>query len=288
MKKIFNYIVPIFNKEDILPQTLEGIENCAGKDSRIVMIVDGCTDNSEGIVDEFMKNSSHQTEKILMPNVHMLLSVNAGLKTVKKGFSIIMQDDIILQDIDTEKKLIEQYKKMNNKLGVISFRYGADLEGTSLKTTIASNRSVQWGNRSIVEKITSNFDRMIQTVNMIQSSDDNASYPIGENEVFHQRMCAINGPNIVPWELLSKIGLLDEQIAPYGYDDPDYCLRSLKAGFVNGLFPIKYTSEEGWSGSSRSEEFKQNAKRIITKSRIYVWEKHKNFIKEYNKIKNNG
>jgi len=109
---------------------------------------------------------------------------------------------------------------------------------------------------------------MIETINMIQSPDDNASYPIAENGTFHQRMCAINGPNVVPWALLSKIGLLDEGIAPYGYDDPDYSLRSLKAGFINGLFPIKYISEEGWSGSSRSEEFKQNAQRIITKSRI--------------------
>jgi len=39
-----------------------------------------------------------------MPNVHMLLSVNAGLKTVKGGFSVIMQDDIVLKDTDTEKK----------------------------------------------------------------------------------------------------------------------------------------------------------------------------------------
>lgn len=277
MKNIFNYIVPIFNKEDILPQTLEGIENCAGTDSKIIMIVDGCTDRSEAIVDEFMKNSAHKTEKILMPNVHMLLSVNAGLKTVKGGFSVIMQDDIVLKDTDTEKKVIDLYQKKKEKLGVISFRYGADLKGTSFKSTISINRNVKW-----------NFNQMIETINMIQSPDDNASYPIAENGTFHQRMCAINGPNVVPWALLSKIGLLDEGIAPYGYDDPDYSLRSLKAGFINGLFPIKYISEEGWSGSSRSEEFKQNAQRIITKSRIYVWQKHKRFIKEYNKMMNNG
>lgn len=81
---------------------------------------------------------------------------------------------------------------------------------------------------------------------------------------------------------------LDELNVSYGYDDPDYSLRSLNAGFINGLFPIKYTSEEGWSGSSRSEEFKQNAQRIITKSRIYVWQKHRKVINDYNKMKNNG
>ena len=81
-------------------------------------------------------------------------------------------------------------------------------------------------------------------------------------------MCAINGPNIIPWEVLSSISFLDERIAPYGYDDPDYSLRSLKAGFINGLFPIKYTSKPEWSGSVRSKEFKMKASSIIIKSRF--------------------
>lgn len=285
MENTFNYIVPIFNKEDILPMTLEGIENVAGSKSRIVLIVDGCTDRSEAIVDEFMRNSSHETTKILMPNVHMLLSVNAGLKTVKKGFSIIMQDDIVLQDFDTENKLLEQYSKMNGELGVISFRYGADLKGTSLLDTIGINSSLKYKYNNFGDKFKSYFNKMIETVNVIQSPDDHASYQVGEREEFYERMCAINGPNVIPFQLLSKIGLLDENIAPYGYDDPDYSLRSLKAGFKNGLFALKYQSDEGWSGSSRSEEFKRNANRIITKSRIYVWEKHKEFIKNYQKYK---
>jgi glycosyltransferase involved in cell wall biosynthesis len=286
MENTFNYIVPIFNKEDVLPKTLEGIENCAGPNSKIVLVVDGCTDRSESIVDEFIKNSSHETTKILMPNVHMLLSVNAGLKTVKKGYSIIMQDDIILKDIDTEKKLIEQYKIMDGKLGIVSFRYGADLKGTSFLNTMGINSTVDWNHSSIKNKIQSYFNRMVETVNIIQSPDDHASYEIGERERFYKRMCAINGPNVIPFKLLSCIGLLDENIAPYGYDDPDYSIRSLKAGFINGLYSLKYQSDEGWSGSSRSEEFKKNANRIITKSRIYVWQKHKEFLKKYNEKQN--
>lgn len=286
MENTFNYILPIFNKEDILPKTLEGIEKVAGSKSRIILVVDGCTDRSESIVDEYMRNSSHETMKILMPNVHMLLSVNSGLKTVKKGYSIIMQDDIILQDLDTERKLIEQYEKMAGKLGVLSFRYGADLKGTSLLNTIGINRSIKWKHSNLSEKVLSYFNRMVETVDVLQSPDDHANYQVVEREKFYERMCAINGPNIIPFHLLSKVGLLDENIAPYGYDDPDYSLRSLKAGFTNGLFALKYQSDEGWSGSSRSEEFKQNANRIITKSRIYVWQKHEKFIKNYQKYRN--
>tara|TARA_B110000908_G_C10219145_1_gene434359 strand:- start:608 stop:1444 length:837 start_codon:yes stop_codon:yes gene_type:complete len=265
MKNKFNYIVPIFNKEDILSQTLEGIENCAGIESRIVMIVDGCTDNSEGIVDEFMKNSSHQVEKILMPNVHMLLSVNAGLKTVKKGFSIIMQDDIILRDIDTEKKLIEQYKKMNNKLGVTSFRYGSNIGLTSLFDRLKQKT----------------LNRMIKEIDVIKGPDDYADIPKGEYGKFYPRMSAINGPNCIPWEVLSRIGILDEKLAPYGYDDPEYCLRALKAGFINGLFPVNYESEEDWGGTRRSKSFNREAAKIHKRNKIHIYKKHHSFIKQY-------
>ena len=277
MSHTFNYIVPIFNKEDVLPLTLEGIENCSTSDSKIILVVDGCTDRSEQIVDEFIKNSSRRVEKILMPNVHMLLSVNAGLEKVESGFTIIMQDDIVLKDVDTERKISTLYKEKGDNLGVISFRYGADLKPSSLYNTVRINQSFSMSDSGLINNINELFQTMIEVTNMIQSPDDNANYEKGEYGQFYQRMCAINGPNVIPYNLLSKIGKLDTNIAPYGYDDPEYCLRSLKAGFINGLFPIKYLSEEGWSGSSRSEEFKKSANKIITKSRIYVWQKHKDY-----------
>lgn len=266
---MFNYIVPIFNKEDVLPETLEGIEKCSSLESKIILIVDGCTDRSEAIVDEFVKNSSRRVEKILMPNVHMLLSVNAGLKKVTSGFSIIMQDDIILKDIDTEKKLIEQYEKMNGKLGVISFRYGSNIGITSCFERL--------------RKMT--LRGMIEEIDIIKGADDYANYPEGNYGNFYPRMSAINGPNCIPWSLLSQNGLLDKNLAPYGFDDPEYCIRSLKLGYINGLFPIKYQSEIEWGGTRRSKKFIDEVARIHKRNRIYIYEKHSSFLIDY--LKNN-
>jgi len=284
MKERFNYILPIFNKEDVLPQTLEGIERCASGDDRVFCIVDGCTDKSEDIVDSYIKNSSFMVEKILMPNVHMLLSVNEGLKRVKTGFSVIMQDDIIIDDSDMKLKVVSLYKREKGKLGIISFRYGADLRETNFKSSIISNLRYNYKSRKLITapRIPPSH-RMIEVYDVLKSKDDYAKYKEVEYETFHKKMCAINGPNIVGWNVLSSIGLLDENIAPYGYDDPDYSIRSLKAGFINGLFPVKYTSKPEWSGSVRSEEFKMKAGAIINKSRFYVWNKHKDFIRNYSK-----
>ena len=142
MKERFNYILPIFNKEDVIPQTLEGIERCASGDDRVFCIVDGCTDKSEDIVDSYIKNSSFMVEKILMPNVHMLLSVNEGLKLVKKGFSVIMQDDIVLEDAQMEDKVVNLYELMKGKLGVISFRYGSNIGIEKFSTRIKSFKNL--------------------------------------------------------------------------------------------------------------------------------------------------
>lgn len=265
MNKKFNYILPVFNKEDILPQTLEGIENCAGEDSKIIMIVDGCTDDSERIVDEFSKNSSHKTVKILMPNVHMLLSVNKGLSLVNSGFSVIMQDDIILQERDFEKKVLELYADKNKKIGVSSLRMASNLNVATLKEQVLF-RSVS---------------KMLAEVDIIKGPSDYSFRPQGEFENFYPRMSAINGPNIIPWSLLADIGVFDPKLAPYGFDDPEYCLRALKRGYVNGLFPLRYKSEMEWGGTRRSKEYLKQVAKVHMRNRIYIWKQHGEFIKDY-------
>lgn len=265
MNTYFNYIVPIFNKEDILPLTLEGIEKCSSHENRIILVVDGCTDKSEQIVDEFIKNSSYRTEKITMPNVHMLLSVNAGLSKVNGGFSIVMQDDIILQDEKMEDKILDLYSKIQS-LGVISFRYGSDIKRTGFMQTLKSTWSAT---------------PMIEEYNFIKGSSDYANYSQGEDNVFYPRMSAINGPNCIPWTLLSKLKAFDANLAPYGFDDPEFCIRALKLGYVNGLFPIVYKSDEDWGGTRRSKSFIKEANRIHIRNRRYIWKKHKEFLESY-------
>lgn len=265
---IFNYIIPIFNKEDVLPSTLEGVEKCAGSESVIIMVVDGCTDNSESIVNGFIKNSSHRCLKIIMPNVHMLRSVNAGMREVHDGHLVIMQDDIVLECADIEKQIEELYELYNNKIGVISLRYGSDISFTSFAESL---RSRTW-------------HRMIKETNFIKGPDDHANFQVGEYGKFYEKMNAINGPNIISNHLFRKIGFFDENLAPFGYDDPEYCLRSLKAGFLNGLFPLKYRSDPDWGGTRRSESFEKIRRAIHKRNRIYIYKKHREFLRHQTHI----
>jgi glycosyltransferase involved in cell wall biosynthesis len=267
---MFNYILPVFNKQDVLPLTLAGIDRCASINAKIYIIIDGCTDRSEEIVDEFISRTGRNVIKLHMPNVHMLRSVNAAFKLVESGYTIISQDDIIIEDELLEQKIEALYAKMGPRLGVVSLRLGANVAPTSIL-------------RRIKQKT---FRGMISEYGYIRSNDDHYNCEnTADYGQFYCRATAINGPNVVPWALREKIGILDEELAPYGFDDPEYCLRAMKAGFINGVFPIKYRSDVEWGGTRRSKDFMRQVARIHRRNRIRIWQKHGTFIDSINSLK---
>ena len=262
MTQLFNYIIPIFNKEDVLPHTLQGIDRCASREACIYTIIDGCTDKSEQVVDEFIARTRRNVVKIHMPNVHMLRSVNAALSRVQKGFTVVTQDDIILEDPDMEAKICQLYERMGERLGVISMRLAANVAPTSLKGRLQMRT----------------LRPMITEVDFIKNRNDSQPYITATDESFYPRMGAINGPNVIPWSVRRAIGIFDETLAPYGYDDPEYGLRAMKCGFINGLFPLRYRSDEEWGGTRRNKKFAVQARRIHCRNRQYIWCKHKEYI----------
>lgn len=263
MKPLFNYIVPVFNKQDILPMTLNGLDKCASHESRILIVIDGCTDNSERIVDEFKARTNRNIEKIYMPDVHMLRSVNAALKVVTSGYSVVMQDDIVLKEPNFEEKITNLYEKMGSRLGVVSLRLASNVRSNTLLNRLRMR----------------NIDPMIEEFDFIIKSGEPQNFLLGNNESFYPRMSAINGPNIIPWDVRQKVGIFDEMLAPYGYDDPDYCLRAMKLGYVNGLFPLNFRSDIDWGGTRRSKAYLKQVKNIHARNRLYLWKKHGDYIK---------
>jgi GT2 family glycosyltransferase len=265
MTKTFNYIVPIYNKEDVLAETLAGIRAVCSQDACIYTVLDGCTDGSEAIVDAFRQQSKLDVRKLFMPNVHMLLSVNAALGKIREGFTIVMQDDIVLREPELEKKVLDLYEQMGPRLGVVSFRLGINVRRTPFKTQIVQRQ----------------IKPMIEECDCLQGPDDHqVRFPVASYGHFYPRMVAINGPNCIPETVLRSVGLLDERLAPYGYDDPDYCLRAMQAGFHNGLYPLRYQSDLAWGGTRRNPEFVKRSFRILRRNRAYLWQKHGRFIRK--------
>ena len=109
----FNYIITIHNKENLIEKVLKSVISCCRENSYIYPVLDGCTDNTESIINSIIAdNRQIPIKKIYTPDVHEILSINAALKVAsqdEKGCNIILQDDVILEDQELEKKVFTIY-----------------------------------------------------------------------------------------------------------------------------------------------------------------------------------
>src|SRR4051812_23970551 len=106
----FNYIVTIHNKEDLIEKVVTGILICAGGNSHIYLVLDGCTDGTERVVDQLIEDTvGLPITKLRAPDVHEILSLNIALRQVPQsgeGYNILVQDDVIIADRNFEAKVV--------------------------------------------------------------------------------------------------------------------------------------------------------------------------------------
>lgn len=228
----FNYIITIHNKEKLIEQVIMAVLMCCRDNSFIYPVLDGCTDNTERIIDSIIERYQNvPIKKVYANNVHELLSINTALRAANhdgEGYNIILQDDVILADYLLEKKVIDLYKWAGNNLGYVSFRMGANL------TEDASNTSNITPLKDYLENA---YGHGYPEATMILPGQ------------FAYRDLPIKSPVCISFKLIREVGLLEEKLAPYGYDDLDYAIRCYQKNFNNGVFPIKFISEIEWGGT---------------------------------------
>lgn len=228
----FNYIITIHNKEHLIAKVLNCVLMCCRDNSHVYLVLDGCIDNTEKIVDGIINEFAHiAITKVITSDVHEILSINAGLRVANqegKGFNIILQDDVLLLDTDLEDKVKRLYNWAGHKLGYVSFRMGANFKIDAYKT-----------------------DEPTPIINLIENACGNGlleaeMLPLG---CFAYRTVAIKSPVCIPFEIVRSIGLLEEGLAPYSHDDIEYSIRLVKAGYRNGVFAIRFCSDVKWGGT---------------------------------------
>jgi glycosyltransferase involved in cell wall biosynthesis len=261
----FTYIITIYNKEDLIEQVLAGVAACAGPDARIVAVLDGCTDGSEAITRRFAAYSGIETRIVLAPDVHEIKSINLGLREAKPGYCVLVQDDVILQEPKLESLVHELCETHKRRLGYLSFRLAADVRPTSLLRRI--RLSARAGRLGFLPKIEEhNYLGGPQEIMNVRR----VSY--GE---FHHRMVGIKSPVCLTPELRASEPLLDEDFAPYCYDDVDLSIRALKRGLKNGLFTLKFQSDIDWGGTRHDPQFGARwGANIRLRNRHLIWRKH--------------
>ena len=247
----FNYIITIHNKEDLIEEVLKCVLMCCRDNSHVYPVLDGCTDSTEKIVDGIInKFSGVPITKVYTPDVHELLSINAGLKAAcqeSEGYNIILQDDVLLLDTNLEDKVHRLYQWAGPKLGYVSFRLGANFT----KDAVNSKDPVPYTN--YVENA---YGHGIRNAKMLTLG------------YLAYRTVPIKSPVCLPFKIVREVGVFNEELAPYGHDDPELAIRIIKAGYHNAVFSVKFGSDVNWGGTRTTAHLDLNP--IIKRNMNYI------------------
>ncbi len=260
----FNYIITIHNKQDLIEQVLKGVFAACRENSYVYPVLDGCTDDTENIIDRLAKEYPHiSLQKIYAPDVHEIRSINIALKTVPmegRGTNIILQDDVVLKDPELEEKITRVYDYYGyENVGTLVFRHGVN---------IALNHET----KKIEER------ELIESAFSIGMCAD----PLLPGMAV-KRMVGVRSPEAISFSVVKEIGVMDEALAPYTYDNHDLSLRCLIAGRVNIVFALAFESELKWGGTRTNPHPEYG--RVINRNAGYLYEKHKEFLQKFTQTK---
>ena len=266
---MFTYIVTIHNSQELLPRTLAGIGEACTPTSEIVAILDGCSDNSENVVDSFTAQSGLNVRKVRTDDVHELRSLNAGLAQIREGYAVCVQDDVVLQQRDLEHLVTDLYDRVGPSLGVVSFRHAMNVRRLGV---------VRQLRRSGLKPLVVECDRVIRPE---EATSQMKAVPYGQL-VF--RMVAGGSPFVIPQTVRTAINAFEDEMAPYMWFDHEYSLRAAAAGFHNGVYPVRFVSELQWGGSRKvpmSPKKRAEFDAVVLRNRRFIWRRHGRFIRAH-------
>lgn len=97
---MFDVLLPVFNGEKTIKKTLDSISAQKALPTKVVIIIDGCNDGTEQIVDEYIeKNILNISKIVLKKNQGIVAALNKGLENCKSSWvARVDADDYWLPD----------------------------------------------------------------------------------------------------------------------------------------------------------------------------------------------
>lgn len=268
----FNYIITIHNKQELIGAVLENILACCQENSFIYPVLDGCTDDTEKVIDEIIKkNPKTPIIKVFTPDVHELKSINAGLRAAsqsEKGCNIILQDDVVIEDHDLENLVYKIYDYLGySNVGYLGFRHGVN---------------VYLKDRPEISEYFRSREQLIEERNIIESAYGTgmSPVPLAPHKMI-ERMVAVGSPQCLSCEVVNKVGVLDEQMAPVSWSCHDISLRCLEMGFKNYVFALKFQSELEWGTTHVKSTATPKHGQVYLRNRHYLYQKYRAFLEKF-------
>ena len=210
-------VLTIHNKDWLIERVISSIiKNSSEKTKELIIILDGCSDNSESLARNLLKQPKFSVKYFITPDLNEVKSNNIGLRNATGDFCLIIQDDQIINEKKFDKRMSLPFKYLDNLFAVAAW-------------TTHNNLAI---------------NGQLITTDLIEG---------GDRSKFTIRDVVVRGPLMLKHTALKKLHYLDEEFAPTCYDDHDLCYRAYKQfNLICGMYPVNFTSDISW-GCSRRE-----------------------------------
>lgn len=252
----------IHNKGYLLPRVLENIRQYTSGSYELVMVLDGCTDDSQQIAETFCKENPKIKSKIIVAdNVFETKANNLAAKESTGDHIIIIQDDMIIMEPFWNMRLLMPFKIYSDIFAVTG--------------NTSHNWEINPNSIDVASEVIHN-DKWSDILNHVHHAN-RMNMP---RDIFAIRDCVNRGPLAISKADLETMNYFDEAFAPLDMDDHDLCFRMHKklGKEVGSLWIDWYSKPE--HGGTRDEDGKTRpwAFEAQNKNTRLVYERHKDYI----------
>ena len=262
-------ILTVHNQGGMIDRIIKGIEDNTEGDYELIVILDGCTDNSQEVVVDYLKNSEIENKSIInTDNIFENRANNVGLKLAQGKYAIIVQDDQLIKEKGWNTRMHKPFEAFDDVFAVTA--------------RTAHNLILNPNSRHLGEK----KDRDDCWCDILDNVDI-AEQRTMSRDVFAVRGSANRGPLMVNMDDMRKLNYFDEEYAPQQLDDHDLMFRMRKKlKKVCGCYWIDFESDPSWGASRKettgfSEANPVNAKSHHKNSKLF----HKRYKKYYDEYR---
>jgi glycosyltransferase involved in cell wall biosynthesis len=263
MKPNSSIVLTVHNKDFLLEESLNRIKKFTSSPYELILVIDGCTDGSLKIAENF-KKKNHKL-KILIeetPDIFETKANNVGCKLSSGDYIFIVQDDMLINENGWNLRLLKPFNKFTDVFAVsANCSHNWIYNPNSKHVNLNENLNSSWCD------ILSHVDHAGRVWNLPRN-------------VFAVRQCVNRGPLVINHDDLVKLNYFDEIFYPLDMDDHDLCFRMKKdIGKVVGCYWIDFISKFNWGGTHNDDgTHKSWFYESNHKNMKIVWNRHKDLI----------
>lgn len=128
MKLLISVIIPVYNVETYLKETLDCLVNQTNKDFELILVNDGSTDGTQEIIESFIKEYSNlfEIKAIQQNNAGVSHARNVGMNQASGEYIYFFDSD----DLLVPEAIEVMSQQLSNKVDLLKFNANQFIDGT--------------------------------------------------------------------------------------------------------------------------------------------------------------